>query len=585
MKTARTLTFLDETQELINIYDHNPDEDNPNPTPFKWPQLPTASQTLSQQPPLERTQSAPASAPVPPTQPSPVTQQDFARPSPASTQAFADNGFTWSLSNSHSPRAEKHSQPSESPASQAFSDRVADASEALAAKRRRLTFESSYHSSTTSDSPRNLVRSPSEGWHTGWTPNTSIDNVTSNADIDLAAYTGLETTVSNSLSRIYLDTPVWPLQDREEARLLRYFVENLSRNFDLTDPRRHFRSVVPQRAAICPTLMNAIFALSARHLSRVGEYDPLVSNKYHQECLKHLIPMLDDTDAILDENLLASTIILRHLEEFEVPISGQVPADQHSHLLGAQAFIAAQERAAVTGGLRQAAFWVGLRQEVYVAFVNQRPVLPALEHCNIDRSFDAAEDHIWACRMVVLCADTIRFCFSDHPQTIANYTYLTSQVSQWHTSKPLTFTPIYTHQPSNPYQIFPEIWFTGDEYATGIQHYHLARILLSSYNPSIPRLGPGRAAMLREMDSEIKHHVKILCGMARSNPANAPAFTYASMAVTMAGDKFSERFEQEALIDVLEECDRMHAWPTGMAVSNLKSAWGWADQGRDGNGE
>lgn len=105
--------------------------------------------------------------------------------------------------------------------------------------------------------------------------------------------------------------------------------------------------------------------------------------------------MLDDSSAILDENLLASTIILRHLEEFEVPVSGQLPADQHSHLLGAQAFIAAQERAAIGGGLRQAAFWVGLRQEVYVAFVNQRPVLPALEHCNVDRSFEAADDHIW----------------------------------------------------------------------------------------------------------------------------------------------------------------------------------------------
>ncbi|EME87781.1 uncharacterized protein MYCFIDRAFT_27078, partial [Pseudocercospora fijiensis CIRAD86] len=343
------------------------------------------------------------------------------------------------------------------------------------------------------------------------------------------------------LSRIYLDTPVWPLQDKEEARLLRHFVENLSRNFNLTDPLRHFRRVVPQRAAICPTLMNAIFALSARHLSRVGDYDPLISNKHHQECLKHLNPMLDDTDAILDENLLASTIILRHLEVYEVPLSGQVPADQHSHLLGAQAVIAAQERAAITGGLRQAAFWVVLRQEVYVAFVNQRSILPALEHRNIDRSFEAAEEHIWACRMVVLCADTIRFCFSDTPQTIANYTYISSQ--KW-TSK--------------------------------------SNIMSKSF---VVWRGVVRPAALREMDEEIKHHVRALCGMARSSPANAPAFTYASMAVTMAGDKFSERAEQEALIDVLEECDRMHAWPTEMAVSNLKSAWGWdSEEGRNGNG-
>ena len=118
--------------------------------------------------------------------------------------------------------------------------------------------------------------------------------------------------------------------------------------------------------------------------------------------------MLDDSAAILDENLLASTIILRHIEEIEVPLSGQSPTDQSSHLLGAHAFITAQERATVTGGLRQAAFWVGLRQEIYVAFVNQRSIIPALEHSNIDRSFEAAPDHVWGCRMVVLCADVIR---------------------------------------------------------------------------------------------------------------------------------------------------------------------------------
>lgn len=55
-------------------------------------------------------------------------------------------------------------------------------------------------------------------------------------------------------------------------------------------------------------MQNAILALAARHLSRVGDYPQLISNRYQQECLKHLIPMLDDMDAVLDENLLASTM-------------------------------------------------------------------------------------------------------------------------------------------------------------------------------------------------------------------------------------------------------------------------------------
>lgn len=60
-----------------------------------------------------------------------------------------------------------------------------------------------------------------------------------------------------------------------------------------------------------------MFALAARHLSRTGDYDPLVSNRYHQECLKFLIPVLNDTATISDENLFAATIILRVMEEMD----------------------------------------------------------------------------------------------------------------------------------------------------------------------------------------------------------------------------------------------------------------------------
>ena len=52
---------------------------------------------------------------------------------------------------------------------------------------------------------------------------------------------------------------------------------------------------------------------------------------------------------------------------------------------------------------------------------------------------------------------------------------------------------------------------------------------------------------------------------------------YSSMAVTMAGDKFTERHEQEALMNVLNICDKTQGWPTGHAQENLKDAWGWTE--------
>jgi hypothetical protein len=235
--------------------------------------------------------------------------------------------------------------------------------------------------------------------------------------------------------------------------------------------------------------------------------------------------MLDDTTAILDENLLASTIILRHLEEIEVPLSGQSPASQQSHLLGAHAFIAAQEQASTFGGLRQAAFWVGLRQEIYVAFVNQRSIIPALTHRNLDQSLDPAEDHIWACRMVVLCADVIRYCFGDGGQNKASYQALTESIEQWYSSKPATFTPLYEND-ADPLtgKHFPEIWYVGDEVLVAVQHYYVARILLASFNPQVPRLGPSRAASLKAMDDEVRDHVRTLCGISISNASTRAMF-------------------------------------------------------------
>ncbi len=84
---------------------------------------------------------------------------------------------------------------------------------------------------------------------------------------------------------------------------------------------QHFQVEVPQRAGTCPILLNAIFALSARHLSIIGKYDTFASNRYHQQCLKHLIPMLSNSATVGDETLFAATIILRVLEEIDRKVS------------------------------------------------------------------------------------------------------------------------------------------------------------------------------------------------------------------------------------------------------------------------
>ena len=70
--------------------------------------------------------------------------------------------------------------------------------------------------------------------------------------------------------------------------------------------------------------------------------------------------------------------------------------------------------------------------------------------------------------------------------------------------------------------------------------------------------------------------IRDLCGTALSNRRTIPALFTACMGVTMCGDRFSDRTEQEALLNVLVITEQDHAWPTAAAQSHLKRAWGWA---------
>lgn len=46
-------------------------------------------------------------------------------------------------------------------------------------------------------------------------------------------------------------------------------------------------------------------------------YNPYVADRYYQLCLSTLIPSLDDVEAVMDETLLAATVVLRMLEEMD----------------------------------------------------------------------------------------------------------------------------------------------------------------------------------------------------------------------------------------------------------------------------
>ncbi|KAI6086818.1 hypothetical protein F4821DRAFT_122372 [Hypoxylon rubiginosum] len=378
----------------------------------------------------------------------------------------------------------------------------------------------------------------------------------------------------NAMSGNFPNVPNLPLKNRTEAILFRHYIQKLAICLDLCDPLRHFELVVPERAGGSHTLLNAIFAIAARHLSHTTDFDPLASNRYHDECLKYLIPMLDHTSTVSDENMFAATIILRMLEEMDVPTTGQ---DTYSHLLGIHAFVNVGDHHMIPGSLSAASFWVGLRQEIYIAVITQQPVKLSLEHYVVDRSFEATDDYTWSNRAIVLLADVLNFCFGGNPSTPSHWTALDEATVRWSTTRPPSFNPFFYRERTGSLA-FPEVWHGSSCHVIGIQHHILAQLFLIQFDPSIPKVGTNRRAAVKQMTHRIENLVRELCGIGVCNQWTPPAMFTACMGIAMFGDQFGERPDQEALLDILRRTEADHARPTAAIQQQLLRAWGWVPE-------
>ncbi|KAK2760221.1 hypothetical protein FQN54_002288 [Arachnomyces sp. PD_36] len=392
-----------------------------------------------------------------------------------------------------------------------------------------------------------------------------------------------------------LNDPSWPAFNAEETHLMRHFIQNLASWFDVCDHQRHFELVVPQTAATSIPLQKAIFATAARHLSRISDYDPSIWAGYYQECLDALISMAKGDEAIKDEMFLVATVIVRLLEELEA--TSHRESRPFGHLVGIQSLINAQKHPdLMTSSLHRAAFLVGIRQEIYVAFVVERA--PVQTACFLGDSMTPTDDDTWAFRMVFHCSKVLEFAYGDSRDASGyergkHWEYLLQYSRKWHAMRPSFFAPMYTLAEEDlPERIvLPTVIFQTETHVIAAIHYYMSLILLSLYNPSLPdpasRSSASFHAIFQELDENVQAHVKTICGIALHRPEFATAAIIASGVVTRCRETFknSKRTEQEALLDVLEMTETKHAWPTADARSLLRDTWNLAQSSESGIGK
>lgn len=365
-------------------------------------------------------------------------------------------------------------------------------------------------------------------------------------------------------------------------------------------------------------------------MSRLHAFTDESAVRFHSEAIRKLRELSLKPEAARDENLLAAVILLRWYEVVDGPLrNDDQESDLFLHL--AKVFITEQfvrspgacqtpssmsyESTSTTihtdidastpsttcslqlknqsDGVRQASFWVAIRQEIYDCFLTQRSFKFPLSSCSEFRSFAVTDDTTWASRLVVFCADCMEFCYgsteifngcrmvpslvvSSPAYSIDRWNALKERETRLTEALPPSFEPIYSFNPdSHAHGIFPEFWYLHACHVTGLQHLELARIALLVHDPTRPRLGPGSMMSMRSLSTLIKERVIRLCGMALGNRRFPPTIATACLGIAMCGDHFEKRREQEALLSMLSLLQDEHGWPFPNTVERLKLAWGW----------
>lgn len=99
-----------------------------------------------------------------------------------------------------------------------------------------------------------------------------------------------------------------------------------------------------------------------------------------------------------------------------------------------------------------------------MAFVNQRTVKVRLDHLFIDRSLTApAADDVWANRIILHCADVLRYCFGDSAASAGaadEWLRLKAHDDAWLRARPASWLPVAYSEPEREKgEVFPTILY------------------------------------------------------------------------------------------------------------------------------
>jgi hypothetical protein len=228
-----------------------------------------------------------------------------------------------------------------------------------------------------------------------------------------------------------------------EACFFRFYIEHAGSWLDITSSSQHFALAVPRLAVSNPVLLFACLSYSARSLVP----DSSLSEQYMSACINLLIPLLSDEVFVsTDETLLATLVILRHVEQY-----AEAPDDKGAHLSGAFSLIASQRFLPRHDSLPGAALWTYMRQDIRQALLRRAPPKLKPGHgIQVENFDDGVGESSWADRACYLAALACTFAWGGADEEI-DPKYLNHLLQSWETNLPKEYMPYHVSGDSIQY--------------------------------------------------------------------------------------------------------------------------------------
>lgn len=256
--------------------------------------------------------------------------------------------------------------------------------------------------------------------------------------------------------------------------------------------------------------------------------------------------------------------------------------DHQVQLLGIEKFTNSDLFDVYPSKFRERTYWVALRQEINSSLLNHSSLEINLNVSFLNRAYNLSDAFDWANCCIFTLSKIVTFCFGGHHRTQESYQVVHGMTQELYHMLPRSLHPVYIlpeSESSNPR--FPQMWFHDDSAGklwvknsttwadigwsaiVVVFGYHLlSKILLSSFNPTVLRIGPGSNREIQKTERNIADLLTSLCGMSLSHSDFGPAMCLSCFGISLVGDRLVNEEEHKVLLDMLERTELVHGWPT-----------------------